>query len=169
MNRRAVFYAAGVGRVVRHLDAGCEGSRRHGASCDPRRAALLRCRHRHRSAEARTGLASPRVRGKLLCLVRSCRGWQARSWRAAWPVPLLLMAGLARTGAAESSLLLTLEGAATALMAWFVFHENFDRRVAAGMAFLVAGAAVLAWSGAPSFRQPHGSARDRRRVSCMGS
>lgn len=25
-----------------------------------------------------------------------------------------------------------LEGAATALMAWFIFHENFDRRVALG-------------------------------------
>src|SRR5437762_460791 len=38
--------------------------------------------------------------------------------------PLLLMAGLARTDAAAASLLLTLEGVATALMAWFVFHEN---------------------------------------------
>src|SRR5215831_10204579 len=65
--------------------------------------------------------------------------------------PLLLMFGLARTDAATASLLLTLEGAATALMAWFIFHENFDRRIAIGMASLVAGAAVLAWSGAPSF------------------
>ena len=37
--------------------------------------------------------------------------------------PVLLMAGLAKTDAASASLLLTLEGAATALMAWFVFHE----------------------------------------------
>jgi drug/metabolite transporter (DMT)-like permease len=65
--------------------------------------------------------------------------------------PLLLMFGLARTDAAAASLLLTLEGAATALMAWFIFHENFDRRIAIGMASLVAGAAVLSWSGAPSF------------------
>jgi drug/metabolite transporter (DMT)-like permease len=57
--------------------------------------------------------------------------------------PLLLMAGLARTDAAAASLLLTLEGAATALMAWFIFHENFDRRIALGMAFLATGAAVL--------------------------
>jgi drug/metabolite transporter (DMT)-like permease len=64
--------------------------------------------------------------------------------------PLLLMAGLARTGAATSSLLLTLEGAATAIMAWFIFHENFDRRIALGMVFLVAGAATLGWSGTPS-------------------
>jgi drug/metabolite transporter (DMT)-like permease len=61
--------------------------------------------------------------------------------------PLLLMAGLARTDAASASLLLTLEGAATALIAWFVFHESINRRVASGMALIVAGAAVLAWHG----------------------
>ena len=65
--------------------------------------------------------------------------------------PLFLMAGLARTDAAAASLLLTLEGAATALMAWFVFHENFDRRIAIGMGCLVAGAIVLSWSEQPSF------------------
>ena len=65
--------------------------------------------------------------------------------------PLLLMFGLARTEAATASLLLTLEGVATALMAWFIFHENFDRRIAIGMTSLVAGAAVLSWSGTPSF------------------
>jgi len=64
--------------------------------------------------------------------------------------PVLLMAGLARTEAATASLLLTLEGVATALMAWFVFHENFDRRIALGMACLVAGAIVLSWSGQPT-------------------
>src|SRR5262245_9545495 len=64
--------------------------------------------------------------------------------------PLLLMLGLARTDAATASLLLTLEGAATALMAWFIFHENFDRRIAIGMLCLIAGAVVLAWSGTPS-------------------
>jgi drug/metabolite transporter (DMT)-like permease len=65
--------------------------------------------------------------------------------------PLLLMFGLTRTDAATASLLLTLEGAATALMAWFIFHENFDRRIAVGMASIVAGAAILSWSGVPSF------------------
>jgi drug/metabolite transporter (DMT)-like permease len=60
------------------------------------------------------------------------------------------MGGLARTDAAAASLLLTLEGVATALMAWFMFRENFDRRIAVGMASLVAGAAVLAWSGQPT-------------------
>jgi drug/metabolite transporter (DMT)-like permease len=64
--------------------------------------------------------------------------------------PMLLMLGLTRTEASTASLMLTLEGVATALMAWFIFHENFDRRIALGMACLVAGAAVLAWSGRPS-------------------
>ena len=70
--------------------------------------------------------------------------------------PILLMVGLARSDAATASLLLTLEGAATALMAWFIFHENFDRRIAVGMVCLVAGAAVLAWSGAPTLRSALG-------------
>lgn len=64
--------------------------------------------------------------------------------------PALLMFGLARTDASAASLLLTLEGVATALIAWFVFHENFDRRIALGMALLVAGAVVLSWSGTPT-------------------
>lgn len=65
--------------------------------------------------------------------------------------PLLLMFGLARTDAATASLLLTLEGAATALIAWFVFHENFDRRIALGMGCLVVGTILLSWSGTPTF------------------
>jgi len=64
--------------------------------------------------------------------------------------PLLLLTGLVQTDAATASLLLTLEGAATALMAWFIFHENFDRRIAWGVACLVAGAAILSWSGTPT-------------------
>jgi len=61
--------------------------------------------------------------------------------------PLLLMAGLGRTPASSASLLLNLEGVFTALLAWFVFHENFDRRIALGMAAILAGGAVLSWEG----------------------
>lgn len=64
--------------------------------------------------------------------------------------PLLLMAGLAHTGAATASLLLALEGAATALIAWFIFHEHVGRRIAIGMVCLVAGALALAWTGTPT-------------------
>jgi drug/metabolite transporter (DMT)-like permease len=66
--------------------------------------------------------------------------------------PLLLMFGLAQTDATTASLLLALEGAATALIAWFVFHENFDRRIALGMVCIVAGAIILAWSGKPNLQ-----------------
>lgn len=59
--------------------------------------------------------------------------------------PILLMFGLSRTEASTASLLLTLESVATALLAWFVFHENFDRRIALGMACIVAGSVVLSW------------------------
>ncbi len=59
--------------------------------------------------------------------------------------PLLLMLGLATTPAASASLLLNLEGVFTALLAWFVFKENFDRRIALGMAAITAGGALLSW------------------------
>lgn len=84
-------------------------------------------------------------------LTRSELPWLACAIAAGGVVgPVLLMIGLASTDAATASLLLTLEGAATALMAWFIFHENFDRRIALGMACLVAGAAVLSWTDAPT-------------------
>ena len=61
--------------------------------------------------------------------------------------PLLLMIGLTRTPASGASLLLNLEGVFTALIAWFVFRENFDRRIALGMLAIVAGGIVLSWEG----------------------
>ena len=86
-----------------------------------------------------------------VALTRSELPWLAGAIAAGGVLgPLLLMAGLARTDAAAASLLLTLEGAATALMAWFIFDENFDRRIALGMVCLVAGAAMLSWSGTPT-------------------
>jgi drug/metabolite transporter (DMT)-like permease len=52
--------------------------------------------------------------------------------------PVFLMLGLATATASTASLLLNLEGVFTALIAWFVFRENFDRRIAFGMALIVA-------------------------------
>ena len=57
--------------------------------------------------------------------------------------PFLLMYGLRITDAASASLILNLEGVFTALLAWFAFKENFDRRIAIGMALIVAGGMVL--------------------------
>ncbi len=63
--------------------------------------------------------------------------------------PVLLMIGLARSTATSAALLLNLESVLTTLLAWFVFRENFDRRIAAGMAMIVAGGAVLTGGSGP--------------------
>jgi drug/metabolite transporter (DMT)-like permease len=57
--------------------------------------------------------------------------------------PVLLMFGLSGMPASGASLLLNAEAVATALLAWFVFRENFDRRIALGLAAIVAGAVLL--------------------------
>jgi drug/metabolite transporter (DMT)-like permease len=62
--------------------------------------------------------------------------------------PYLLMYGLQTTDSASASLTLNLENVFTALLAWFAFKENFDRRIAAGMALIVAGGVVLSSSTA---------------------
>ena len=61
--------------------------------------------------------------------------------------PLLLLWGLQQMPASGASLLLNAEGMFTALIAWFAFRENFDRRIALGMLAILAGAAVLSWPG----------------------
>ena len=57
--------------------------------------------------------------------------------------PVLLMVGLVGLPASAASLLLNAEGVFTAVLAWVVFRENVDRRVALGMLAIVAGAMVL--------------------------
>ncbi|MGB5080588.1 MAG: EamA family transporter [Burkholderiales bacterium] len=59
--------------------------------------------------------------------------------------PVLLLYGLAATPASTAALLLNLEGVFTALLAWFVFREHFDRRVMLGMLLIVIGGIVLGW------------------------
>ena len=61
--------------------------------------------------------------------------------------PVLLMLGLAGMPAAGASLLLNAEAVFTALLAWFAFRENVDRRVALGMVAIVAGGVVVSWPG----------------------
>jgi drug/metabolite transporter (DMT)-like permease len=60
--------------------------------------------------------------------------------------PLLLMLGLAHTSGGTASLALNLEGVLTTLLAWFVFGESVDRRIALGMACIVGGGSLLSWS-----------------------
>ncbi|KJL38364.1 drug/metabolite transporter (DMT)-like permease [Microbacterium terrae] len=68
--------------------------------------------------------------------------------------PVLLMAGLANMPASGASLLLNAEAVFTAMLAWFVFRENFDRRIALGMIAIVAGAIVLSVPTGATFGSP---------------
>ena len=71
--------------------------------------------------------------------------------------PILLMLGLAVTPASSASLLLNLEGVLTALLAWFVFKENFDLRIFVGMAAILAGGVLLSWQSRPELGVPWGA------------
>jgi drug/metabolite transporter (DMT)-like permease len=71
--------------------------------------------------------------------------------------PILLMQGLAVTPASSASLLLNLEGVLTALLAWFVFKENFDRRIMLGMAAILIGGVLVSWQSRPELGVPWGA------------
>lgn len=70
--------------------------------------------------------------------------------------PILLLIGLRLTPASSASLLLNLEGVFTATIAWFIFKENFDLRIALGMAAIIAGGVLLSWAGKPEVGIPWG-------------
>lgn len=55
------------------------------------------------------------------------------------------------------SLLLNLKGVLTALLAWFVFMENVDRRIALGMGVITAGGVLLSREGRPEAGLPWGA------------
>ena len=59
--------------------------------------------------------------------------------------PALLMLGLARSDAADASLLLNLEVVFTATLAWLVFREPANPRVVWGLVAIFAGGLVLVW------------------------
>ena len=99
-----------------------------------------------------------------LCAVRWLRrAPTVRLTRAEWPWltaavlaggvvgPVLLMLGLTRMPASGTSLLLNAEGVFTALLAWFAFKENVDRRIALGMAAIALGATLLSWPSEARF------------------
>jgi drug/metabolite transporter (DMT)-like permease len=65
--------------------------------------------------------------------------------------PGLQMLGLTRMPASGASLLLNAESVFTALLAWFVFKENYDRRIALGMAAILGGLLILSWPGEAKF------------------
>ncbi len=65
--------------------------------------------------------------------------------------PVLLMYGLTGMPASGAALLLNAEGVLTAVIAWVVFKENFDRRIALGMLAIAGGAVILSWPGEARF------------------
>jgi drug/metabolite transporter (DMT)-like permease len=71
--------------------------------------------------------------------------------------PILLMLGLTVTPASSASLLLNMEGVLTALLAWFVFKENFDQRIMLGMAAILLGGVLLSWQSRPELGVPWGA------------
>ncbi|MYM24209.1 EamA family transporter [Duganella sp. FT135W] len=71
--------------------------------------------------------------------------------------PVLLMLGLASTPASSASLLLNMEGVLTSMLAWFVFKENFDRRIFIGMLLIVLAGVLLSWDQAAARGLPLGA------------
>ena len=82
--------------------------------------------------------------------------------------PVLLMLGLSVTPASSASLLLNMEGVLTSLLAWFVFKENFDRRIFIGMMLIVAGGLVLGWEQRPEIGMPWGALAIVAACLCWG-
>lgn len=71
--------------------------------------------------------------------------------------PAFLLTALTHSSASASSLLLNLECVFTTAIAWFVFKENFDRRILLGTIFIIAGSVVLSWAGGFSAASAIGS------------
>ncbi len=80
--------------------------------------------------------------------------------------PILLLIGLHTTQAATASLLLNLEGVLTAALAWLLFHENINRRVATGMALIATAGVLLSWEGKPELGWPLGAVAIA--AACLG-
>lgn len=71
--------------------------------------------------------------------------------------PVLLLIGLAVTPASSAALLLNMEGVLTAVLAWFVFRESFDRRLFIGMVLIVVAGVLLSWEQTPALGVPWGA------------
>ncbi len=82
--------------------------------------------------------------------------------------PVLLMFGLQRTPASSASLLMNLEAVFTAVIAWGIFRENINSRIAVGLLAIVGGAATLSWSGPIQLGQFTGSLAIAAACLCWG-
>lgn len=87
-----------------------------------------------------------------VALQRKEAGWFATAVLIGGMIgPVLLMYGLTGMPASGAALLLNAEGVLTAVLAWVVFRENFDRRIALGMLAIAGGAVILSWPGEARF------------------
>jgi drug/metabolite transporter (DMT)-like permease len=82
--------------------------------------------------------------------------------------PVLLMFGLTSISGSYASLLLNLEGVFTSFLAWFVFKENFDRRIFIGMMLIVGGGVLLTWEQRPPAGVPWGALAIIGACACWG-
>jgi drug/metabolite transporter (DMT)-like permease len=69
--------------------------------------------------------------------------------------PVLLMLGLSQMPAFEASLLLNAESVFTAVLAWWEFKENVERRIAIGMLAILAGAVVVSVPSGANLGSPY--------------
>jgi len=100
-----------------------------------------------------SGLGLCLLRGGLAAAGKNSRETQLRRPDLPWlmgailtggvAAPALLLAGLLTTSGSTASLLLNLEAAATAVIAWLVFRENVDRRVGVGFLSILLGGILL--------------------------
>lgn len=82
--------------------------------------------------------------------------------------PVLLMVGLSSTTASTASLLLNMESVFTVIIARFIFRENFDRRIAIGMVFILAGGIMLSFRGTNGISLSGGSLAVIAACLCWG-
>lgn len=82
--------------------------------------------------------------------------------------PVLLMFGLQRTPASAASLLLNLEAVFTAAIAWAIFHENINPRIAVGLLAIVAGGLILSWNGSFQLTEYRGPIAVAAACLCWG-
>lgn len=78
------------------------------------------------------------------------------------------MVGLSSVSASSASLLLNMEGVLTSMLAWFVFKENFDRRIFIGMLLIVAAGVLLSWDQSPASGLPWGAIAILGACLCWG-
>jgi drug/metabolite transporter (DMT)-like permease len=82
--------------------------------------------------------------------------------------PILLMNGMARTTAANASLLNNFEIVATAVIAFFIFREKISPGMWCALALITLSSLILSFEGSESFRFSEGSVMVLCAAACWG-